>query len=1045
MKRTKYGICYCLLILLCIGCVDEEMVKREQGEVLVTGSLAGSDTRVVYTDNETSVSTTWKVEDAIGLSTRAQSNLKYLAQTDGTTTEFSAASADHLLHAAEGETVYAYYPYTTNQTQYEVSGEDGSTVCLPDLSLQYRSQGLDGYDFIHATGTLTDNSCALQFKHLFTFLKIRLKADLMKDGADKAVLKGLRIKSSEPLSYIVQYTGTGGYTLPAKFSIAQQKLFRENYRYGNEQTNAIACNELVYVMDEEPTSADEVVTCYVALLPQSAKATISIYDEATQQCLLKEKSAPEGGLQSGRMYSIALEAPSEEEQIDQIQREALIAFYKATGGDNWTRHDNWCSDKPLSEWYGITLSDERDAPLAPGYVKQILLPLNNLRGSIPEEISLLTGLKSIELGNIDYDLGGTENNVLTGELPQSMTQLRNLTYLGVQSNQLSGRVPDLASSCPNLKSLDLQDNLFTGPLPEYGNNMRFFHVDINRFTGTIPLSHVRAMTDNCRYGVIGNNLSGDLPEEVVRHANFYGYWDNIIPQNPGYGFNDADLAAPPVALPCYDGTQIMLSNEYAKNEYTLFFLWQPTSSNSISTLTTLSSLYKKYKEKGLEVIAATAYKHNANELTTYFNQMENIRQGWLQDGTLTWVGDNSYLFALTSVPTFYVVNKQGNVIYHNLYQGYNIGRMPYQHQDWRDVYDFVANLFGDATFVPDENPYYTSTDYSRDGEVITLQSASQGKGIDLIFMGEAFVDKDMESGGLYEQKMKEAMEQFFSVEPYKTFRNRFNIYAVKVVSPNAEFAPGAQQRINTSTNLCFELAKKVTQRNVAQPLMISVIYNSTYAGRSYTTFWGSGEFVAFMMEGVNSVLNHEAGGHGFAKLLDEYVEPGNENETLPEKEKNLLDQYWNYYSWGANVDWRNDENTVKWANFLKDSRYTNEGLGLYEGSYLYGYGAYRPTENSMMRFNDSPFNAPSREQIYKTIMRMSEGSNWSYNYEEFVQYDAVNRSGATTRSLTQQPSAQQIEKWKKSHRAPVMVVGNQREATLEAKPIVVPLRYSVID
>ena len=37
-----------------------------------------------------------------------------------------------------------------------------------------------------------------------------------------------------------------------------------------------------------------------------------------------------------------------------IERAALIEFYQATGGDNWTNKTNWCSDEPVNEWYGIT-------------------------------------------------------------------------------------------------------------------------------------------------------------------------------------------------------------------------------------------------------------------------------------------------------------------------------------------------------------------------------------------------------------------------------------------------------------------------------------------------------------------------------------------------------------------------------------------------------------------------------------------------------------------------------------------------------------------
>ena len=297
----------------------------------------------------------------------------------------------------------------------------------------------------------------------------------------------------------------------------------------------------------------------------------------------------------------------------------------------------------------------------------------------------------------------------------------------------------------------------------------------------------------------------------------------------------------------------------------------------------------------------------------------------------------------------------------------------------------------------------------------------------------------MEPGGLYEQKMKEAMEQYFAYEPLRSFRNRFNVYAVKVVSPNAEFVEGAEHRINEDANICFKYAKKVAGLETAPYQMVSVIYNKGCSGRSYTIMYSDKSYVGFMMEGVNDVLNHEVCGHGLGKLKDEYVEYGYENQTLPQSERNEMDNDWNNWKWGANVDWRNDAATVKWTRFLSDARYAGEALGLYEGAYLYGYGAYRPTENSMMRYNDSPFNAPSRERIYQVIMELSEGSSWTYDYEEFVSIDAVSRNYAASRALRTSPSAETRESWRKRHRAPVWVNGSWKDAK-NTRQILVPLK-----
>ena len=41
------------------------------------------------------------------------------------------------------------------------------------------------------------------------------------------------------------------------------------------------------------------------------------------------------------------------EQEDDGMRAYLVKLYHDTDGDNWDRNDNWLSDKPITEWYGI--------------------------------------------------------------------------------------------------------------------------------------------------------------------------------------------------------------------------------------------------------------------------------------------------------------------------------------------------------------------------------------------------------------------------------------------------------------------------------------------------------------------------------------------------------------------------------------------------------------------------------------------------------------------------------------------------------------------
>lgn len=62
------------------------------------------------------------------------------------------------------------------------------------------------------------------------------------------------------------------------------------------------------------------------------------------------------------------------------ERSALRAFYDAAEGGGWTHRENWCSDKPLGEWYGV----ETDAE---GHVTALRLAKNNLAGTVSWEIA----------------------------------------------------------------------------------------------------------------------------------------------------------------------------------------------------------------------------------------------------------------------------------------------------------------------------------------------------------------------------------------------------------------------------------------------------------------------------------------------------------------------------------------------------------------------------------------------------------------------------------------------------------------------------------
>lgn len=317
----------------------------------------------------------------------------------------------------------------------------------------------------------------------------------------------------------------------------------------------------------------------------------------------------------------------------------------------------------------------------------------------------------------------------------------------------------------------------------------------------------------------------------------------------------------------------------------------------------------------------------------------------------------------------------------------------------------------------DEVTLYESTDYSKDGEVKQLLTATKGDGIDLVLMGDAYSDR-LIADGTYDQTMQTAMEKFFEVEPYKSFRDYFNVYSVTAVSKNevynlvssTAFAGyfGAETLVGGNDQRAFYYAQQAIGEERMDDALVVVLMNSTeYAGTCYMYSptvgdWGDGVSVSYFPVGEDSeslgrLIHHEAAGHGFSKLGDEYAY---ENMGAISQSEITSARAMAEYGWWKNVDFTNDPTQVKWSRFLADSRYAYDGLGVYEGAFTYWTGTYRPTMNSIMNANVGGFNAPSREAIYFRIHKLAYGEDWEYDYEEFVEWDAKNRvTSASTRGI----------------------------------------------
>ncbi|MBE6230563.1 MAG: redoxin domain-containing protein [Bacteroidales bacterium] len=719
-------------------------------------------------------------------------------------------------------------------------------------------------------------------------------------------------------------------------------------------------------------------------------------------------------------------------EILDIEREALIAFYNATGGDNWTNNTNWCSDKPVSEWYGIETNHR-------GLVSYIQLYENNLAGAIPESIGNLVHLLGITLGNnsLSGELPSTignlaelsslwlENNNLSGCIPESICNLRKLIILSLDINKFSGELPASIGNLTELRVFSAMNNNLTGKIPEsIGNlkNLETLYLSSNQLSGELPAT-IGNLTNIKHFDVAYNNLSGAIPESIsemkslntifIRGNYFTGKvpeclmqmdtwptkWHEILDQR-GDGFSQEGLIipAPKFRESTIDGGELDYS-VYSENEYTILYHYFDWCNWIYDFTPILVKLYDGYKNKGLEVITFSI--DGTVESNKKFAETFNTKWPYIT------LDNNPEMFnAHTWIsPGVCVVDKEGYIIFNNLTY------------DWRDLEGFLYEILGPPEPTgPSEDPqFYESTDYSKDGEVKQLQSATKGKGIDIILMGDAYTDR-LVADGTYDRTMHSVMEMFFTVEPYKSFRDYFNVYSVTAVSKNEIYSQHTETafkgyfiedtRVAGDDHTVYSYALKAIgeeRMDEEQASMIVIMNSDVYAGTCYMYTpstegdWSNGLSVSYFPIGSNGpellegLIHHEAGGHGFAKLADEYT---NNTDTISEEEANSIRSEQTDWGWWKNVDFTADPTLVRWAKFISDERYKYDGLGAFEGGLTYLNGVWRPTVNSIMRYNNEGFNAPSREAIYYRIHKLAYGPDWEYDYEKFVEWDAINRNDA---------------------------------------------------
>ncbi len=335
-----------------------------------------------------------------------------------------------------------------------------------------------------------------------------------------------------------------------------------------------------------------------------------------------------------------------------------------------------------------------------------------------------------------------------------------------------------------------------------------------------------------------------------------------------------------------------------------------------------------------------------------------------------------------------------------------------------------SNREGEIVFKLNNKDYRTRCKVSQynyeyqEDKVITLQKATKGNGINIMILGDGYSAKDI-SEGKYMTDVKRAYEHYFNIEPYNTYRNYFNVYTAIAVSPESGIGginTIVHNRFNTSAKGGVTLsgrngesdfkaimeysckAPSINNAKLGETLIIMIPNTTDYGGICY--MYDDGCAIAYCPKSdlgypydFRGVVQHEAGGHGFGKLADEYIYHNAfiDNCSCSCCEHANAIRIAHAKGWYANISLTGKPNEVPWSHLIMHSKY-HSLVDVFEGGFMHTRGVYRSEQNSCMNNEIPYYSTISREAIVKRIKKIA---GETYSFEDFVANDKTEAVIAT--------------------------------------------------
>ena len=298
-----------------------------------------------------------------------------------------------------------------------------------------------------------------------------------------------------------------------------------------------------------------------------------------------------------------------------------------------------------------------------------------------------------------------------------------------------------------------------------------------------------------------------------------------------------------------------------------------------------------------------------------------------------------------------------------------------------------------------------------DKEIVLQTATGTGKAIPIFIVGEGYGAESIINGD-YMKRVGETMEQFFAIEPYKTYRNMFTVsttislsvdnQAEDIVTPrdtkfsftypyiDCPFVSNLTRNLKEYIKRC---SSHIDNSNISDALIIMLSNYNTFRGSSYIC---TDDQCSIACIGISDdiypydnrgLVQRYAGGEAFAGLADESISHIENIKGCTCPGCSALDTYRSMKAKGLfeNVTISGNMNDVPWSQFIFNPRY-NSLVDMYEGGYRHIRGVWRSEPESVMSNWIPYYNTISRYAIYKHIMRRA---GLPASLEEFIANDKI--------------------------------------------------------